>query len=104
MSEPIIIALISAIAAGLPTLATIITAILQSRSSAKHAAKQSILQMILEDHVAAQEKHAPSNYQNILNEYDVYSKNGGNSYITDKVTEYKSWYKRWQAEHIDKSA
>lgn len=100
MSDPVIIALISGIAGALPTLATIISAILQGRASSRHAAKQSILQMILEDHVAAAEGHIPSNYQNILNEYDVYHKNGGNSYITQKVTDYKAWHlgieKKWK--------
>lgn len=100
MSDPVIIALIGAIAGGLPTVATIITAILQARSSSRHAAKQSILQMILEDHIAAAEGHLPGNYQNILNEYDVYHKNGGNSYLTQKVEDYKAWHldieKKWK--------
>lgn len=102
MTEPVIIALISAIAAGLPTLATVITAIIQSRTASRHAAKQSILQMILEDHVAAHEGRLPENYQNILNEYDVYTKNGGNSYTHAKVEDYKKWYAQWQAKRIDK--
>jgi hypothetical protein len=89
MTESIIVALISA---GLPTLATLITAILQSRMSKKHAAKQSIFQMILEDHMAVTEGHIPSNYQNILQEYDRYHNNGGNSYVTEKVDDYKKWY------------
>ena len=92
VSDPVIIALISAIAGGLPTVATIITAVLQNRSSSRHAAKQSIFQMILEDHISAAEGHIPTNYQNILNEYDTYHKNGGNSYLTQKVDDYKKWY------------
>lgn len=89
MSEAVIIALISA---GFPVLATAITALLQRRSNEKHAAKQSILQMILEDHVAVNEGQIPTNYQNILHEYDIYHKNGGNSYITEKVEDYKTWF------------
>lgn len=89
MSEAVIIALISA---GFPVLATAITALLQRRSNEKHAAKQSILQMILEDHVAVNEGQIPTNYQNILHEYDIYHKNGGNSYITEKVGDYKTWF------------
>ena len=92
MTEPIIIALITSIAGGLPTVATIITAILQSRRADRHAAKQSIFQMILEDHISVAEGRIPTNYQNILNEYDVYHKNGGNSYVTEKVEDYKKWY------------
>ncbi len=89
MTESVLIALISA---GLPTIATTITALLQRRSSEKHAAKQSIMQMILEDHVAVSEGHLPTNYQNILHEYDIYHKNGGNSYVKKKVDEYIDWF------------
>lgn len=89
MSEAVIIALITA---GLPTLTTAITAICQSRTAKKNDAKNSILQMILEDHVANQEGHLPTNYQNILHEFDIYSKNGGNSYVHDKIEEYKKWF------------
>jgi hypothetical protein len=89
MSEAVIIALISA---GFPVIATTVTALLQRRSSEKHAAKQSILQMILEDHVAVNEGQLPTNYQNILHEYDIYHKNGGNSYVSTKVEEYKNWF------------
>ena len=89
MSDSVIIALISA---GFPVLATAITAFVQWRSNEKHAAKQSILQMILEDHVAVNEGALPTNYQNILHEYDVYHKNGGNSYVTEKVEDYKTWF------------
>ena len=89
MSDSVIIALISA---GFPVLATAVTALLQRRSNEKHAAKQSILQMILEDHVAVNEGQIPTNYQNILHEYDIYHKNGGNSYITEKVEDYKTWF------------
>lgn len=93
MTEGIIIALISA---GIPTIATAITAVIQARANNKHAAKQSIFQMILEDHVAVNEGRLPTNYQNILHEYDVYHKNGGNSYVTEKVEAYKAWFIRIQ--------
>ncbi len=89
MSEAIVIALITA---GIPTITTAITATIQSRATSKNAAKQSILQMILEDHMAVQEGHLPTNYQNILHEYDIYAKNGGNSYVHDKVDAYKKWW------------
>lgn len=88
--------MIALISAGIPTIATTITAIIQARTSNKHAAKQSIFQMILEDHVAANEGRLPTNYQNILSEYDVYHKNGGNSYVTEKVDAYKTWFKDLQ--------
>lgn len=89
MSESIIVALITA---GFPIITTAITSGLISRDNRRNAAKQSILQMILEDHIAVQEHRIPTNYQNILHEFDIYSKNGGNSYISDKVTEYKKWF------------
>lgn len=98
MDENIILALIGIV----PTLATIVTALVQNRASSRHAAKQSIFQMILEDYMADLRKKTPTNYQNILNEYDTYHKNGGNSYVTEKVDEYKTWHAQWQAEHVDK--
>lgn len=96
MSEAIIIALITA---GFPTCATALTAFFQSRTSKKNAAKQSILQMILEDHMAVQEGHLPTNYQNVLHEFDIYSKNGGNSYVAEKVEDYKKWFIEIEKEH-----
>ena len=89
MSDAVIVALITA---GIPTVTTAVTAIFQSRATKKNAAKQSILQMILEDHVANQEGHLPTNYQNVLHEFDQYVKNGGNSYVADKVGDYKKWF------------
>ena len=95
--------MIALISAGIPTLATAITAIIQARASTRHAAKQSIFQMILEDHVAWHEKRLPSNYQNILHEYDEYHKNGGNSYVTEKVNDYKKWHAQVQAKALVKT-
>ena len=89
MSEAVLIALISA---GLPIIATIVTTAIRGRASAKHSAKQSILQMIMEDHISVNEGATPTNYQNILHEYDIYHKNGGNSYVTEKVEDYKTWF------------
>ena len=99
MTEGMLIALISA---GLPTIATIITGIVQARANSRHSAKQSIFQMILEDHIAVQEGHLPTNYQNILNEYDAYHKAGGNSYVTEKVEDYKRWFVRIQSDKVPK--
>lgn len=102
MSDAVILAIIT-LCSGIVTAATtIITTIIRGRASTRHSAKQSILQMIMEDHDADREGHIPTNYQNILNEYDLYHKNGGNSYITEKVNEYKAWFAHVQVEHIDK--
>lgn len=95
MSDAVIIALITA---GFPVLTTAITAICQSRAAKKNAAKDSILQMIMEDHLAVLEDGLPTNYQNILHEFDIYSKNGGNSYVHDKIDDYKKWFKHVEGE------
>lgn len=89
--------IITAITICIPSTATIVTALIQSRTMNKHAARQSILQMIMEDHLAVSEGKLPTNYQNILTEYDVYTKNGGNSYCSEKVEEYKRWFAAIQA-------
>lgn len=89
MSETITIALITA---GFPVLATAVTALLQKRSNNRNAAKDSILQMIMEDKMDFLYGGFPTNYQNILHEYDTYHKNGGNSYVSEKVENYKKWF------------
>ena len=99
MNEQIIISLITA---GLPVLATAISSLANRRRTDRNAAKQSILQMIMEDHIAVQEGHLPTNYQNVLHEYDIYHKNGGNSYVSEKVEEYKAWFTKIEAEALDK--
>lgn len=90
MGDTIIVALISA---GIPTLTTAIVAYWQSRTATRNSAKSDILQMIMEDHLAVQEGHLPSNYQNILNAYERYHNAGGDEFITDKKEDYKRWYK-----------
>ena len=90
--------IIATISAGFPTVATIITAVLQSKATARNAAKQSILQMILEDQFNWSAFHRlPINYQNIIAEYEVYHKNGGNGVITEKVEDYKKWFNSLEA-------
>ncbi len=95
MSESIVIALITA---GFPVIATAITAYFQYRINARNAAKQSILQMIAEDQLAVLYREMPTNYQNILHEYDIYAKNGGNSYVKKKVDEYIAWFDKTEKE------
>ena len=104
MSEAIVIALIAAIAGLAPTVATIVTALIQARSNKRNFAKQSILSLINDDMTRALYGRIPENYQNVLDEYDQYHKNGGNSYITTKVEDYKKWYIEWQNNHVDKKA
>lgn len=90
MSDTVLVALITVL---VPSAVTAITAVLQKRTNEMHAARQSILQLIMEDHIAVHEGHLPTNYQNVLHEYDVYKKNGGNSYISQKVSEYTDWFR-----------
>lgn len=93
----------AAIAAIPPIIATIATTALQAKTIARNAAKESILQMIMEDHLAHQEGKLPTNYQNILHEFDIYTKKGGNSYVHDKVDEYRVWFHEIEKQG-DKSA
>ena len=92
MSDTVALALISLGGTIVSAVVTVVTTIIRGRASARHSAKQSILQMIMEDHQAVAEGHIPTNYQNILDEYDDYHHTGGNSYITEKVNDYKKWF------------
>lgn len=83
---PIITALI-------PATVTLITSSKQLKLSKMHAAKQSILQMQMEDVIAVELLHKlPVNHTNIHYEYDEYKKNDGNSDIDLKMEEYEDWY------------
>ena len=104
MSDAIVIALIAAIGGVAPTVATIVTALIQARSNSRNFAKQSIFRLIDEDKTEALYGNMPVNYQNVLDEYDEYHKKGGNSYVTEKVEAYKAWYVEWQKSHVDKKA
>lgn len=90
------------ITAGFPVIATIITTISTRKIINRNAAKQSIFSLINDDKTDALYGKMPTNYQNVLKEYDIYHKNGGNSYVTEKVEEYKKWYFNWEKQHIDK--
>ena len=86
MWVPIITALI-------PALVTIITSNRQFKLSKMHAAKQSILQMQMEDVIAVELLHRlPVNHTNIHYEYDEYKRCDGNSDIDKKMEEYEEWY------------
>lgn len=90
MGESILVAIISA---GVPCIATIVSSLCQNRLSRKHAAKQSILQMCMEDQMSWEIfKKFPMNYGRIHDEYAEYSKNGGNGEVSKRVHEYEEWY------------
>lgn len=84
-------AIIRFMAASSP-LITIAIGVWNNRTSKKHSAKQSILQMIMEDEFRYETfGKLPTNYSNILKEYEVYHKNGGNGEVTKKVRDYEEW-------------
>lgn len=84
--------LVAAITVCIPAMVTIFTTKSVKKQANKHSARQSILQLILEDKVRVNEGKLPENYQAVLQEYDEYVRSGGNSYIHEKVIDYKSWY------------
>ena len=95
----IIVALITA---GVPSLTNIITARRQRGLSKMHSAKQSILQMQMEDIINFEIlKKLPRNYTNIHYEYDNYKAEGGNSDIDIKMKEYEDWYSGIKGGKID---
>ena len=86
--------IISLITAGVPAIVTLITSSKQKKMSKMHSAKQSILQMQMEDVISVEIlKKLPVNYSNIHYEYDAYKNNGGNSDIDTKMKEYEEWYR-----------
>lgn len=85
--------IVALIMTGIPALTTIITARKQRSLSKMHSAKQSILQMQVEDIISVEIlKKIPKNYTNIHYEYDNYKAEGGNSDIDIKMKEYEEWY------------
>lgn len=61
----------------------------------RNAAKNSILNLITQDIIRVELMGKSSeNYQAILKEFDEYTKNGGNSYIKEKVNDYVEWYEK----------
>ena len=90
--------IISIITITIPSLTTLIVNHSTKKENRMHNAKQSIFQLILEDHIRVKEGRIPENLQEICKEYDEYTKNGGNSYVHKKYDEYIKWY-----EDINKS-
>lgn len=84
--------IIQAITICVPALVTLLTGKKLKKQANKHSARQSIMQLILEDKVRVMEGGLPENYQAILDEFDEYRENGGNSYISQKVDDYIVWY------------
>ena len=84
---------VALITVSVPSIVTLITYLLSQRTSKMHSAKQSILQMMMEDVIDVEILHKlPVNCSNIYYEYDHYKHNGGNSDIDKKMHEYEEWY------------
>lgn len=77
---------------------TIVTSALNAKTARMNAAKSSILQLIMEDRMDWRDGKFPRNYQAVLHEFDIYTKAGGNSYVKERVEEYKAWYAKIEQE------
>ncbi len=93
MNEQILNVIHSLATALIPAIVTIITYVRQSSQAKRHSAKQSILQMIMEDQLNWELFHKfPTNWGDVQNEYAIYHKNGGNGEVTKRVNDYNDWY------------
>jgi len=84
--------LVALITVCVPASVTLIGTKSVKKQANRNSARHSILQLIVEDKVKVLEGGFPENYQAILDEFDNYKNSGGNSYITQKVDDYKKWY------------
>lgn len=92
--------LIALITVCVPAGVTLYTNKRCTKRAEMHAARQSILQLILEDKVAVMSGNLPENYQAVMSEFDDYEKNGGNHYVKGKIEEYTKWYKEANENHV----
>lgn len=99
MSDTVLLALITLGSTIVGAITTIVSTIIRGRASARHAAQNSIFQLMNEDYLANLYGRLPTNYQNVLHEYDIYHHSGGNSYVTQKVEEYKKWFLEQEKDH-----
>ena len=93
------------IVASISAFATIFTVVYQSkktnkkldaqkRDAERNNAKQSILQLMMEDKIDYYCDHKlPENRNRIYEEYDDYHNSGGNGIVTKKLQEYEEWYR-----------
>ena len=84
--------IINIITVGIPSATSVIVGFLNYKVASRNSAKSSILQLIMEDRMDWKDGKFPSNYQAVLHEYDIYKKNGGKSYVKEKVNDYKKWF------------
>lgn len=80
--------IVTAITVIVPATVTLISGVKTRKQAAKNAARSSILTMILDDRIKMICREIPENYHAIHDEFDVYSENGGNSWLHEKIDEY----------------
>ena len=85
--------IVTAITIGIPATVTLLSGKKTRTQANKHSTRSDIMQLIIEDHVRLMEGKLPENRQLIHNEFDEYKASGGNSYVSQKVAEYETWYK-----------
>ena len=85
--------IVTSITVCVAALVTIVSTKSVKKQANKHSTRSDIMQLIIEDYVREIKGKPPENYQAILDEYDEYKGTGGNSYIHEKVEEYKRWHK-----------
>ena len=85
--------IVTAITIGIPATVTLLSGKKTRIQANKHSTRSDIMQLIIEDHVRLMEGKLPENRQLIHNEFDEYKASGGNSYVSQKVSEYETWYK-----------
>lgn len=93
MEDGLVQIIVTLITVCVPALVTILTTKSVKKQANKHSTRSDIMQLIIEDYVREIKNKPPENYQAILDEYDEYKGTGGNSYIHEKVEEYKKWHK-----------
>lgn len=71
-----------------PAFVTLFSGMRTRKQANRNAARSSILTMILDDRIRMMRNEVPENYHAIHDEYDVYSENGGNSWLHQKIDEY----------------
>lgn len=80
--------IISLITVCVPTSVTLVTTSSMKKQANRNSARSSILTMILDDKIRIINKEIPENYHAIHDEFDIYEKNYGNSWLHQKVEEY----------------
>lgn len=90
--------IITAITVCVPASVTIITTRSMKKQANRNSARSSILTMILDDRIRIIAHEIPENYHAIHDEYDIYQKNYGNSWLHQKVEEYDKMIENYESQ------